>query len=359
VFLDRLESGFLLFQTRQGLVRVELSFWQRIYLLWTFRNFRRLSTPLLNSRQRALVNALFHNNDGAVLHSYDPLLVIGVVENYTPLTVRTGASPVQKKEQQEKLVAPREEITPRSRPVPSSARGVAWSRLATTLSVLSLCIISVAAWHRMQGIPGSQALNRPRLQRINAIERPNSRRPENPTSIAVYPTAVVQSTDAAPPLAVPKDAIQPTAIAPVIRAANQGIHIRSAVPSPNLALSGQNSGFQASRPPLHFAYPVYAEVRTRGVVALTALVDCDGTVRAVRVVSGNRALAGPAVRAVRQWRYRPYLKDGQPVATETNIVISVISDDAISMTFPPTMPASQLAETEQTKHGLSEKLKMR
>jgi TonB family protein len=360
VFLDRLESGFLLFQTRQGLVRVELSLWQRIYLLWTFRNFRRLSIPLLNSRQRTLVNALFHNNEGAVSHSYDPLLVIGVVENFAPRTVRTAALPV-KKERQEKLAAPREEIAPKSNPAPSAAPGVAWSRVAITLSALSLCVISVAAWHRMQGIPRSQAMDQPRLQQINAIEPPNFPHSENSPAIAVHPTAIarVATTTAPPPLAVPKDATQPTAIATVIRAPKQEIHIPSAASTPNLALSGQDSGIQASRPPLRFFYPDYANVRTCGVVALTAQVDSDGTVRKVRVVSGNRALAGPAVRAVRQWRYRPYLKDGLPVATETNIVISVISDDAISMSFPPTLPASQLAETQPAKHNLSEKLKMR
>ena len=88
-------------------------------------------------------------------------------------------------------------------------------------------------------------------------------------------------------------------------------------------------------------------------------MDSDGTVRTVRVVSGNRALAAAAVRAVRQWRYRPYLKDGLPVATETNIVISFISDDAISMSFPPSIPASRLAESQPPKHNLSEKVKMR
>lgn len=358
MFLDRLQSGFLLFQTRQGLVRVELSFWQRIYLLWTFRNFRRLSTPLLNSRQRAMVNTLFRNNAG-VSHSHDPLLAIGVVENFAPLTVRTGASPAQKRERQEKVVAPRKEIAPKPNPVPSSAPGVAWSRLATTLSALSLCIISVAAWHRIQGIPGSQALNRPRLQQINPFDPPNSRHSENPAAIADYPTAIARSRTTAPPLAVPEAAVKPSSIATVIRAPKQGIRIPSAASTPNLVLSGQDSGIQASRPPLRFVYPVYADFRTRGVIALTARVDSDGTVRTVRVVSGNRALAGAAVRAVRQWRYRPFLKDGLPVATETNIVISVISDDAISMSFPPTIPASQLAETQPAKHNLSEKLKMR
>jgi TonB family protein len=92
---------------------------------------------------------------------------------------------------------------------------------------------------------------------------------------------------------------------------------------------------------LHFAYPDYPDVSARGVVALTARVDSAGAVRTVRVVSGNRALAAAAVRAVRQWRYHPYVKDGHPVATETNIVISFIAEDAISMTFPPTIPATR------------------
>jgi outer membrane biosynthesis protein TonB len=68
-------------------------------------------------------------------------------------------------------------------------------------------------------------------------------------------------------------------------------------------------------------------------------LDSNGVVRTVRVVAGNRALAAAAGHAVRQWRYHPYLKDGKPVATSTNIVISFISDDAISMSYPPTIPA--------------------
>ena len=59
MFLERLQSGFLLFETPQGFMRVELSLWQRMYLLWTFRNFHELSIRLLNRRQRALVNDLY------------------------------------------------------------------------------------------------------------------------------------------------------------------------------------------------------------------------------------------------------------------------------------------------------------
>jgi TonB family protein len=110
---------------------------------------------------------------------------------------------------------------------------------------------------------------------------------------------------------------------------------QGAIPAPKQLLSIQNhSSIQATRPPLHFVYPIVAESSAKGVVAMTAQVDSSGSVRAVKVVSGNRELADAAVRAVRQWRYRPYLKDGQSIATETNIVISFFSSDAISMSYP-------------------------
>jgi hypothetical protein len=71
MLLNKLESGFLLFQTQQGLVAVEPSFWQRVYLLWTFRNFRQLSLPLLNPRQTALINSLFRQHAAVVPHEYE------------------------------------------------------------------------------------------------------------------------------------------------------------------------------------------------------------------------------------------------------------------------------------------------
>jgi hypothetical protein len=92
VLLNKLESGFLLFQTQQGLVAVEPSFWQRVYLLWTFRNFRQLSLPLLNSRQTALINNLFRQHAAVVSHEYEPSLEIGVVENFVPPAIEIGAT---------------------------------------------------------------------------------------------------------------------------------------------------------------------------------------------------------------------------------------------------------------------------
>ena len=104
-------------------------------------------------------------------------------------------------------------------------------------------------------------------------------------------------------------------------------------------LSLQGVPTLATRPPLRFKYPEYSDIGARGEVDLTAEVNSDGTVRSVRVLSGNRALAAVAVRAVRKWRYPPYLRNGEPVATETNIVVSFFSDDAVSMSFPPALTA--------------------
>ena len=96
VLLNKLESGFLLFRTQQGLVAVEPSFWQRVYLLWTFRNFRQLSLPLLNSRQTALINNLFLEHAAVVSHEYEPWLEIGVVENFVPPAIEIGSTLAEK-----------------------------------------------------------------------------------------------------------------------------------------------------------------------------------------------------------------------------------------------------------------------
>ena len=351
VFLNRLQSGFLLFETPRGLVRVELSFWQRIYLLWTFRNFRQLSIPLLNPRQRTLVNALFRNNAGVVSNSHNLLPVIGVVENFVPPPARIEASPAQKKERQEQVVVQPAKIATKPDPSPSSPPVFAWSMLASTVGALSLCIISVFAWHRIQAMPASQADNQPRLQQINGIQingiaAPNSPHPANPATIAGSTTSIVPSAITAQLLPAPGAAVMPASIVAVIPTTKRPIRIRDAASTPYLPLSGQDSQdnrIRASRSPLRIVYPVYSGLRARGVVSLIAGLGSDGAVRTVRVVSGNRALAPAAVRAVRQWRYRPYLKDGEPVATETNIVISFFSDDAISMSFPPDIPAHKSA----------------
>ena len=79
MLLDKLESGFLRFETQQGLAAAEPTFWQRVYLLWTFRNFHQLSPLLLNPRQTALINNLFRQHAMMGSNEYEPRLEIGIV----------------------------------------------------------------------------------------------------------------------------------------------------------------------------------------------------------------------------------------------------------------------------------------
>ena len=67
-------------------------------------------------------------------------------------------------------------------------------------------------------------------------------------------------------------------------------------------------------------YPEIARVtRTEGAVVLTATIARDGTIANLRVMSGPAMLQQAALNAVSQWRYRPYLLNGEPIAVETTV----------------------------------------
>jgi periplasmic protein TonB len=70
-------------------------------------------------------------------------------------------------------------------------------------------------------------------------------------------------------------------------------------------------------------YPAEAgRARLEGTVLLMAVIDKDGSVKDVRVESGLPILAQAAIDAVRQWRYKPYLIDGEPVEVDSRITIN-------------------------------------
>ena len=62
--------------------------------------------------------------------------------------------------------------------------------------------------------------------------------------------------------------------------------------------------------------------RIEGTVVLLAVIGKDGTVEDVRVEKGLPMLAQAAIEAVKQWRYRPYLLNGEPVEVDSHITIT-------------------------------------
>jgi protein TonB len=67
-------------------------------------------------------------------------------------------------------------------------------------------------------------------------------------------------------------------------------------------------------------YPIIAKtMHIEGTVVLAATISKAGTIENLRVVSGPAVLQQAAVDAVKTWRYRPYMLDGQPVEVETSV----------------------------------------
>jgi protein TonB len=69
-------------------------------------------------------------------------------------------------------------------------------------------------------------------------------------------------------------------------------------------------------------YPRKAkENHIQGDVILQGTIDSKGKVINLTVVQGDPILAEASIKAVRQWRYRPYVLKGEPVEVETKIKI--------------------------------------
>lgn len=259
MLLDKLESGFLGFETPQGLAAAEPTFWQRVYLLWTFRNFHQLSPLLLNPRQTALINNLFRQHAVMVPQEYEPRLEIGIVENFvspaieidTMPAARTDASRPMKTKSPEQAAG--QSVAPWVIPIaaspamivdgPPAVKGerakkegagmdcveiapknvldrflgpiVFWlrfalsnlatfrlvasrqvmCRFAAAIGTLSLCVYFAIAWHRIGSASGSQTHNS--VPQLNSP--PDSPSAHTPTPGAVnLPTAPELPTEAIP-----------------------------------------------------------------------------------------------------------------------------------------------------------------
>lgn len=70
-------------------------------------------------------------------------------------------------------------------------------------------------------------------------------------------------------------------------------------------------------------YPTLAKsARVQGTVVLTAIISQDGAIENLQLVEGHPMLVPAALAAVKQWRYKPYLLNGQPVEVETTITVT-------------------------------------
>jgi TonB family protein len=70
-------------------------------------------------------------------------------------------------------------------------------------------------------------------------------------------------------------------------------------------------------------YPLLArQMKVQGAVSLRALISRDGTIQELQILSGPGILATAAREAVKQWHFKPYLQNGQPVETQARITVN-------------------------------------
>lgn len=89
---------------------------------------------------------------------------------------------------------------------------------------------------------------------------------------------------------------------------SQPVHVSAAV------MAGQRIGGPNPK------YPEAAKKKKiQGTVVLAAVIGKDGSMESVKAVSGPKELRDSAIDAVRQWKYKPYLLNGEPVEVTTKI----------------------------------------
>ena len=68
--------------------------------------------------------------------------------------------------------------------------------------------------------------------------------------------------------------------------------------------------------------PLARQARIQGTVILRVVISQSGDIASVQLISGHAMLAPAAIEAVRQWKYQPWLVDGQAVEVETKIQVT-------------------------------------
>jgi len=340
------------------------SFLQRAYLLWTFRNFRRLSVRILNQRQRRILERLSDTARTDEGKGIDPAVVIGRAE-FPALQARKPPSPVIVPYQQTVETQPAVGVSHMSpRRVSSIAKlpraiarhaaetiAISASRrtrsharysLVLTLALVSLVIISGAVAQRLWINHGKQSpsISAPSTQPVA---------PEQASTVTGSQPIVV-TTPILTPETLPKKPVTLAALQVSPQAASTvSKKLEAITPTPQPvradgAVSDAKPGPQSSRLRVFLAprRVIYPSLPSSGIstdqkkdILVKALVSMNGTVDDVQVPGQTLSLASAISQTVKQWRYQPYLLNGQPVEVETHMIFTVLGPDAITVRFLP------------------------
>jgi len=346
------------FENSQGMVYAPVSGWNQAYLLWTFRNFRSLPQNVLNPRQQQLMASLYRDASEHSLRGLSDAFVVGRIEEFDPDKLATVST--SRKDRTPALSPPRKKpadvaVLDRDQRVRAPFD---LGRMTMKLGAGALvAVIAILGWRQLAAQPVSHSVTTDSTSTPAATAAPltkeTSPAPRNSEAAAAAPTLVavaipvpptpapmISATDpAAKPTqttsAVPvksQPSVVATNTAPASRAGKS--YHSSTNPPAVYDASDDRPRTQISGRPRKLIYPICPETRSRGKVSLQAVVEYDGKVSRVRVLTGDRILAKAAVEAVRQWRYEPASGTATDVERETNITVSFISNEVIAVSFP-------------------------
>ena len=191
----------------------------------------------------------------------------------------------------------------------------------------------------------AQAAPAPEAQSSSDPNQAQSTTPDSaPPSASASSAAPVAGTTPAQPAAVPPAPVPPptsaaTKAAPLVTETSKPSSSQpsdgkqnvgagsSSAPLPGedtaivLSSKGAENRLAHSVPPKYPVEASSAQAQAQGTVVLKEIVDENGDVAAVRLVEGNAALATAAINAVKQWHYRPYIRDGKALPFQTIVIV--------------------------------------
>ena len=212
------------------------------------------------------------------------------------------------------------------------------------LSVLLLALIVIPLF-RTDPLPKRETLTMLYLQPPSAagsnstkLQAPKLASAYIPTSTGI--TAPAPKTQEAPPTPVGTTTGMPGGVPGGVvggvpdgvlsemlnRAPSVPVLAKSPIPTPTPVKRTRIASRVAEANLIHDVTPQYppeaGRAHLEGTVVLMAVIGKDGSVRDVRVESGLPILAQAAIDAVKQWRYKPYLIDGEPAEVDSRITIN-------------------------------------
>lgn len=70
--------------------------------------------------------------------------------------------------------------------------------------------------------------------------------------------------------------------------------------------------------------PIAKQLGIQGAVIVKAVISREGSIEQAQVISGQGMLSNAALDAIRQWKYRPYYLNNEPIEVETQITVNFI-----------------------------------